>query len=102
MNIGIPNEFYLDFSNYKENNSIKKELTKLKKRERKNFLKILEEDQGVLYEKLYKKINTDKNDSKMLKTSTNSIIGYNWNCFSDKNSKYKRPSRWYFRFKVWK
>ena len=34
MNIGIPNEFYLDFSNYKENNSIKK-ITKLKKREKK-------------------------------------------------------------------
>ena len=38
---------------------------------------------------LIKKINTDKNDSKMLKTSTNSIIGYNWNCFSDNTQNIK-------------
>ena len=36
-----------------------------------------------------KKINTDKNDSKILKTSTNSIIGYNWNYFSDNTQNIK-------------
>ena len=44
----------------------------------------------MLYVKLYKKkLNTDKNYSKMLKTSTNSIIGYNWDCFSDNTQNIK-------------
>ena len=78
-----PNEFHFDFGNYKTKNSIEKEILRLKKRERKEYLKILEEDQCTLYDKLFKKLNSDVKESKKKLVSTNSIVGYNWYRFSD-------------------
>ena len=62
---------------------MEKEILRLKKRERKEYLKILEEDQCTLYDKLFKKLNSDVKESKKKLVSTSSIVGYNWEHFSD-------------------
>ena len=74
----IPEDFSLELENYELNSSEIKKISNIRKRDKKNFLKRIEDQNDRLYIKIYKVFdkNIEKNENNMIKTKA--IDGHKW------------------------